>query len=178
MIPREGVTPLHLKCCSTGSDVYPVGRLDYDSEGLLVLTNDPSMNNLLLSPANAHARTYYVQVEGIPGSADFDKWKRGIDISVDGKIHHTKRADAWPLASEPALPARHPPIRFRQSIPTSWMALVLTEGKNRQVRRMTAALGYPTLRLVRYAMGTLIIDGWQPGECRKFGRAELIRYLA
>ncbi|MFT4023970.1 MAG: pseudouridine synthase [Flavihumibacter sp.] len=160
------------------NDVYPVGRLDYDSEGLLLLTNDTSMNKLLLSPVKPHTRTYYVQVEGIPTPADFDQWKKGIDISIDGKIHHTKRANAWPLLSEPLLPERHPPIRFRQSIPVSWMALELTEGKNRQVRRMTAALGYPTLRLVRYAIGQLNISGWQPGECRKCGRADLIRYLA
>lgn len=159
-------------------DVYPVGRLDYDSEGLLVLTNDPSLNKLLLLPTQVHTRTYYVQVEGVPAAADFDKWKQGVDISIDGKKYHTRPAKAWPLETEPLLPPRFPPIRFRQSIPVSWIALQLTEGKNRQVRRMTAALGYPTLRLVRYAIGQLNAEGWQPGECRKFGRADLIRYLA
>ena len=173
----EGKQTLH-DILDVAVDVYPVGRLDYDSEGLLLLTNDPSINQLLLSPSKAHPRTYYVQVEGIPQAADYSRWQQGVDISVDGKKHRTRRAKAWPLQPEPVLPDRHPPIRYRASIPTTWMALELTEGKNRQVRRMTAALGFPTLRLVRFAIGALTIEGWQPGECRTFAKADLIRYLA
>ncbi len=125
-------------------DAYPVGRLDYDSEGLLLLTNDTKLNHRLLNPLFAHERTYHVQVDGNISQQAIEKLAAGVDITVDGKIYHTKkcRATLFPIA--PLVPDRNPPIRFRKSIPAPWISLTLTEGKNRQVRKMTAAVGYPT----------------------------------
>lgn len=143
-------------------NIYPVGRLDYDSEGLLLLTNDKSLTQQLLEPKFAHQRTYYVQVEGAITNEALQQLASGVTISIDGKQHRTKPAQAKRI-DEPALPERNPPIRFRKEIPTSWIALTLTEGKNRQVRRMTAAVGFPTLRLVRYSIGQVTIDGLTPG---------------
>ena len=145
-------------------DVYPAGRLDYDSEGLILLTSDKELAHRLTDPRYAHPRTYYVQVEGELTDEAIQRLSSGVDIQIDGKKHHTKPAFARLLEEEPALPARFPPIRFRKSIPTSWLSLTLTEGKNRQVRRMTAAVGFPTLRLVRYAIGAVTIEGMQPGD--------------
>ncbi len=147
-------------------DVYPVGRLDYDSEGLLLLTNDKSLNRTLLNPLHAHEREYWVQVEGQADAAALDRLCKGITIQIDGKPHKTLPAKACLLPNEPDLPPRNPPIRFRQQIPTSWISLALTEGKNRQVRRMTAAVGYPTLRLVRWRIGRLTLEGLPPGGFR------------
>ncbi|HEX9956354.1 MAG TPA: pseudouridine synthase, partial [Fibrella sp.] len=121
-----------------GRDVYPVGRLDADSEGLLLLTNDKSINHRLLDPRFAHERTYYVQVDGAVTDEALQQLAEGVTITVDGKPHHTYPAIARRI-DEPDLPPRNPPIRFRAAIPTSWLALTLTEGKNRQVRKMTAA---------------------------------------
>ena len=145
-------------------DVYPVGRLDYDSEGLLLLTNDKQLTQQLLEPRFAHQRTYYVQVEGSISDEALMQLRKGVTISIDGKKHLTKPAIATLITTEPSLPDRNPPIRFRKDIPTSWIALTLTEGKNRQVRRMTAAVGFPTLRLVRYSIGKVTVEGMQPGE--------------
>lgn len=145
-------------------DIYPVGRLDYDSEGLLILTNDKSLTHKLLDPNFGHPRTYFVQVDGAINEEAIRRLTNGVTIKVDGKDHCTKKAQASIFENEPSLPARNPPIRFRKDIPTSWIELTLTEGKNRQVRHMTAAVGYPTLRLVRYAIGKLSIDGLAPGD--------------
>lgn len=150
-------------------DVYPVGRLDYDSEGMLLLTNDKALNHQLLDPKHAHERTYYVQVDGAITDKALQQLCKGVRIAIDGKQHTTKPAIAIRLSDEPQLPSRNPPIRYRKEIPTSWIALTLTEGKNRQVRRMTAAVGFPTLRLVRYAIGNVTIDDIQPGEYKLFG---------
>ncbi len=158
-------------------DVYPVGRLDYDSEGMLLLTNDPRLNAVLLHPSHAHARTYYVQVEGVPDTAALEKLRKGVEIQVNGKKHRTLPAKAELLEKEPALPERTPPIRFRKNIPTAWISLTLTEGRNRQVRRMTAAVGFPTLRLVRYAMGSFTMEGWAAGEYRSYPVEELRQKL-
>lgn len=147
-------------------DVYPVGRLDSDSEGLLLLTSDKTINHRLLDPRFAHQRTYYVQVDGAITDEALRQLAEGVTISVDGKAHLTRPAIAQRLTDEPDLPPRNPPIRFRANIPTSWIALTLTEGKNRQVRRMTAAVGFPTLRLVRWSIGHLTAAGMQPGEVR------------
>jgi 23S rRNA pseudouridine2457 synthase len=144
-------------------DIYPVGRLDFDSEGLLILTNDKSLTHQLLDPKFAHARTYYTQVEGTVTAEAIKKLEAGVTITVDGKSYNTKKAKAC-IIEEPSLPERNPPIRFRKNIPTTWISLTLTEGKNRQVRKMTAAAGFPTLRLVRYSIGKLTIDGLAPGE--------------
>ncbi|MBC7552451.1 MAG: pseudouridine synthase [Taibaiella sp.] len=150
-------------------DVYPVGRLDYDSEGLLILTDDKTLTELLLTPRHGHRRTYYVQVEGEITLDALTQLREGIIITIDGKPYRTKKALTEILFEEPPLPPRDPPIRFRKSVPTTWLSLTLTEGKNRQVRRMTAAAGFPTLRLVRFAMGTVTINGMEPGTYKHFG---------
>ncbi len=149
-------------------NVYPVGRLDHDSEGLLLLTDDKPLTNQLLNPEFGHKRTYYVQVDGAITPDAIAQLKKGVTITIDGKQHLTKKAEVVLLNEEPLLPERNPPIRVRKSIPVSWIAITLTEGKNRQVRRMTAAVGFPTLRLVRYAIGGITIAGIQPGQFRVY----------
>ncbi len=145
-------------------DVYPVGRLDYDSEGLLLLTNDKSINNQLLNPINEHEKTYWIQVDDDITQEAVQKLEQGVTIKVNGKTHHTKKAKAKKFFSEPKVSDRDPPVRYRKNIPTSWLSLTISEGKNRQVRKMTAAVGYPTLRLIRYAIGRLNIEGLAPGD--------------
>jgi 23S rRNA pseudouridine2457 synthase len=145
-------------------DVYPVGRLDYDSEGLLLLTNDKSLNHRLLHPSFAHEREYRVQVEGLITREALESLASGITIHVDGKPFHTAAAKASPLPQQIVIPERKPPIRFRKNIPTSWIKLVITEGKNRQVRKMTAATGFPTLRLIRYRLVGLTLDAMLSGD--------------
>jgi len=145
-------------------DVYPVGRLDYDSEGLLILTNDQRLNHRLLHPLFAHEREYWVQLEGDIDQSAINKLQEGIAINVDGKTYKTKTCKAKKFSVAPELPLRTPPIRYRKNIPTSWISLVLYEGKNRQVRKMTAAIGFPTLRLVRYRIQAITINGLLPGE--------------
>lgn len=154
------------------NDVYPVGRLDADSEGLLLLTNDKQLNHRLLNPKFRHNRTYYVQVEGIVTDDACQRLSTGVTISVDGKAYATLPAVAQPMP-EPGLPDRNPPIRHRASIPTSWLSIALHEGKNRQVRKMTAAVGFPTLRLVRWAIEGLTAEGMASGEVRELSRTEL-----
>jgi len=146
------------------NDVYPVGRLDFDSEGLLLLTNDKSLNHRLLHPKFKHEREYWVQVEGRISSEALHKLSTGITIHIDGKPFHTHPAVASQLPEQLNIPERNPPIRFRQHIPTSWISLVITEGKNRQVRRMTAAVGFPTLRLIRYRIAELTLGAMLPGD--------------
>ena len=158
------------------SDVYPVGRLDADSEGLLLLTNDKQLNHRLLNPKFRHNRTYYVQVDGQLTIEATEQLAAGVTISVDGKQYRTLPANAH-ILPEPALPDRNPPIRYRAAIPTSWLAINLHEGKNRQVRKMTAAAGFPTLRLVRWSIETLTADGMQPGDVRELSREEVVRGL-
>ncbi|WP_235938181.1 pseudouridine synthase [Chitinophaga solisilvae] len=159
-------------------DVYPVGRLDYDSEGLLLLTNDKSLNNRLLLPSNAHEREYWVQVDGAVTNTAIRQLQEGVQITVDGKPYRTRPCFAEIFAEEPFLPPRNPPIRFRKSIPAPWIRMILHEGKNRQVRKMTAAVGFPTLRLVRYRIANLTIAGMNPGDMRQLGRAETLKDLA
>mgnify|MGYP000639747039 CR=1 FL=1 len=153
-------------------DVYPVGRLDHDSEGLLLLTNDNRFKTRLLDPKQRHYRTYYVQVEGEITQQACEELEAGVTISINGKKHRTLPAQAKKIG-EPALPERDPPIRFRKSIPTSWLALSLHEGKNRQVRRMTAAVGFPTLRLVRWAIGNLTLENLRPSEVLTLDHQEI-----
>jgi 23S rRNA pseudouridine2457 synthase len=145
-------------------EVYPVGRLDKDSEGLLLVTDDKWLNHHLLNPRFGHQRTYYAQVEGIPTSEALKQLQSGVMINVDGRDYQTKPALAKILDPVPNLPDRNPPIRYRASIPDTWIELTLIEGKNRQVRKMTAAVGFPTLRLVRYSMEKISISGMQSGE--------------
>lgn len=153
---------------SLSKDIYPVGRLDYDSEGLLLLTNDKALTHQLLEPKFAHKRTYYVQVDGDITNEAIAQLSNGVTINVNGKLYNTKPTIAEKI-DEPVLPERNPPIRYRKNIPTSWLSLTLTEGKNRQVRKMTAAVGFPTLRLVRYSIGMQTIDEMEAGQYREVG---------
>ena len=158
-------------------DVYPVGRLDHDSEGLLLLTNDKTLNHRMLDPKFAHEREYWVQVDGAIDRAAAMQLQKGVTISVDGKPYQTKPCRASLFAQEPMVPERVPPIRFRKEIPASWIRLILTEGKNRQVRKMTAKLGFPTLRLIRYRIEQFTIDGLQPGDIRALPQKEVYQKL-
>jgi len=143
--------------------VYPVGRLDKDSEGLLLLTDDKKLNHRLLTPKFEHRRTYWVQVERIPTETALQQFEAGVDIRINKKTYRTKPASAR-LFTPPALPERDPPIRHRETVPTAWLELTLTEGKNRQVRRMCAAIGFPVLRLIRYQIENLKLPDLQIGE--------------
>jgi 23S rRNA pseudouridine2457 synthase len=144
-------------------EVYPAGRLDTDSEGLLLLTDDGKLQHRITDPKHKLPKTYWVQVEGEPDEAALQQLHRGVQLK-DGM---TLPAEAR-LIDEPAsLWPRDPPVRFRQNIPTSWIALTIREGRNRQVRRMTAAVGFPTLRLIRYAIGGWTLDGIAPGAWRE-----------
>jgi 23S rRNA pseudouridine2457 synthase len=155
-------------------DVYPVGRLDYDSEGLLMLSNDKRLNQQLLHPLSKQEKEYFVQVEGLMTAEALRQLEKGVMINIDGKQHQTQPAKARLLNPPPVLPERNPPIRYRAHIPTSWISLTITEGKNRQVRRMTAAVGFPTLRLVRWRQGKLTIEGLEPGDMRLVGPRQLL----
>ncbi len=150
--------------------VYPVGRLDKDSEGLVLLTDDGVVQYRLSHPKFDKDKTYWVQVEGAMTEEALDNLRRGIAI----QDYVTKTAKAK-LIDEPNVPPREPPIRFRKDIPTSWIEITITEGKNRQVRRMTAAVGFPTLRLIRIAIGQLRLDGLAPGEWRMLTPSEMSR---
>lgn len=158
-------------------NVYPVGRLDKDSEGLLILTNDTRLNDWLLHPRQAHQRTYWAQVEGIPAMSQIAELSEGVPIQVDKKTYHTQPCKVKLLEAPPILPDRNPPIRYRANIPTSWLSLTLSEGKNRQVRKMTAAIACPTLRLVRHSIESLSVEGMQPGEIIEIKGNELFRLL-
>lgn len=149
--------------------VYALGRLDADSEGLLLFSDEPGLNSRLLNPQNAHRREYWVQVEGVPTDAALAKLARGGITLGDAR---TLPCRARRLDSPPNLPARVPPIRFRKNIPDAWLALELTEGKNRQVRRMTATIGHPTLRLVRARIGEFSLGDLAPGRWRELGAGE------
>ncbi len=180
----EALDCLTLKDFVALPQLYPVGRLDRDSEGLLLLTNHGALKHRLIHPQFYHPRTYWAQVEGIPEEAALEQLRQGVRIKGE---YQTRPAQVERLAVAPNLPEREPPIRFRKTVPTAWLTLTLTEGRNRQVRRMTAAVGLPTLRLVRAAIGLfrlpsesnglpapfatgdapwLTLDGLQPGEWR------------
>lgn len=154
-------------------NIYPVGRLDYDSEGLLFLTNDTSLNQKLLHPKNGHQKTYWVQVEGAAQEQDLLDLKKGVNISVNGKVHKTLPAKADVILEPASLAERNPPIRFRKNIPTTWLAITIGEGKNRQVRKMTAAIGFPTLRLIRAAIGSIQAGNLNPGDFRSLNAEEV-----
>ena len=147
------------------ADVYPAGRLDRDSEGLLLLTDDGKLQNRLSDPRHGKTKTYWVQVENIPDDEALQRLRDGVRL--DGKL--TAPASAR-IIDEPELWPRNPPIRERKAIPTCWLELTLREGRNRQVRRMSAAIGHPTLRLVRYAVGQYTLDGLEPGQWRNAGK--------
>jgi 23S rRNA pseudouridine2457 synthase len=160
-------------------DIYPVGRLDFDSEGLLLLTNNRQLNNQLLHPTKQHFREYWVQVEGTPTDDFFDKIKHGVSINIEGKNYKTLPANCRLLSANEIekIPERNPPIRVRKNIPDTWIALTLTEGKNRQVRKMTAACGFPTLRLIRYKIENLTLPNLLPGVIVEMQWSELSNLL-
>jgi 23S rRNA pseudouridine2457 synthase len=155
--------------------VYPVGRLDYESEGLLILTNDASLNNRLLHPKNAHEREYWVQVEGIPSKEAIQQLQKGVVISVNNKPYTTQPCKASLFKEAPCVPLREPPIRERKHISTAWLQLILQEGKNRQVRKMTAKVGFPTLRLIRYRIEKLTIENMQPGDVKEISKETIYK---
>jgi 23S rRNA pseudouridine2457 synthase len=145
-------------------DVYPVGRLDHDSEGLLILTNDKELNHRLLDPQFSHKREYWVQVDGTVSIDAIQQLQKGVVINVDGKLYTTRSCSASLFIVDPVVPPRDPPIRFRKEILAPWMRMILTEGKNRQVRKMTAKVGFPTLRLIRHSIEELTLENMQPGD--------------
>lgn len=142
--------------------IYPAGRLDTDSEGLLILTDDGALQHTVSNPANKWPKSYWVQVENIPDEAALIRLRDGVDLGD----FVTAPATVNPIAEPHGLWTRTPPVRFRQSIPTSWLEIEITEGKNRQVRRMTAAAGFPTLRLIRHRIGPWTLTGLDPGQYR------------
>jgi 23S rRNA pseudouridine2457 synthase len=150
-------------------DVYPVGRLDADSEGLVVLTADGALQAAVASPRARVAKTYWAQVDGLPAAEQLAALAAGVDLGEFVTAPARVRAIAEPAGLWP----RTPPIRFRKALPTSWLELAITEGRNRQVRRMTAAVGLPTLRLIRYAVGPWTIDGLAPGAWRRASSASV-----
>ena len=148
--------------------VYPIGRLDADSEGLLLLSDEPGLNTRLLDPERGHARRYWVQVERIPSPEAFVKLSSGIVIQE----YKTRPCQAWLLDPQPDISPRIPPIRVRKNVPDCWIALELIEGKNRQVRKMTAAVNHPTLRLLRVQIGALELGDLAAGSWRELSEAE------
>ena len=150
-------------------EIYPIGRLDADSEGLLLLSDEPTLNTRLLDPKLGHSRLYWAQVENIPTEKSLSTLTPGI--AIQDRV--TRPCRAWALNPQPDIPPRDPPIRIRKSVPDCWIGIELTEGKNRQVRRMTAAIGHPTLRLMRVSIGNFQLGDLAPGawkECDADGR--------
>ena len=143
-------------------EIYAAGRLDADSEGLLLLTDSGALSHRLTDPRFEHPRTYWAQVERIPDEAALESLRKGVELSEGGRLWRTRPAQVK-LIEEPELPERETPIRYRKNVPTAWLELTIREGKNRQVRRMTAAVGHPTLRLVRWAIGEITLAGLTPG---------------
>lgn len=148
--------------------VYPIGRLDAESEGLLLLSDEADLNARLLHPSRGHTRTYWAQVERVPSAEALAQLARGVIIGG----RQTLPCRAWALEPQPAIPPRDPPIRYRKNVPDTWIALELVEGKNHQVRKMTAAVGHPTLRLLRARIGLLELGALPAGQWKTLGEPE------
>jgi 23S rRNA pseudouridine2457 synthase len=171
---REGADSRTLAGFDFPKNVYPIGRLDADSEGLLLLSDEPALNQRLLHPRHAHEREYWVQVERIPAREALEQLEKGV--RVQGRA--TLPCRARMLDPQPEFPPRTPPIRFRRNIPTCWIALELIEGRNRQVRRMTAAVGHPTLRLLRVRIGDFLLGDLPSGKWKVLAETERRQVLA
>jgi len=156
-------------------NVYPVGRLDLDSEGLLILTNDKSLNAQLLNPKNNHKRTYWVEVDGEPNAESLISLREGLEININGKKHLTKKAEVKVI--KPDISEREPPVNYVKHPKRSWLSISLTEGKNRQVRRMTAKIGHPTLRLIRVSIEDLRLDPLQSGDITQISEKVIYKKL-
>ena len=156
-------------------DIYPVGRLDLDSEGLLILTNDKALNNRLLNPKFNHCRTYWVEVEGVPNQDSMKLFSSGLEINLKGKKHMTKKAKIKRL--KPDIEERNPPVNYTKHPVRTWLEVSLTEGKNRQVRKMTAAIGHPTLRLVRVRIENIELFPLKSGEIRELSKKVIYNKL-
>jgi len=165
-------------CEGIPKNVFPVGRLDKDSEGLLLLTNNKSVNHRLLDPKFKHSRTYLAQVEGIPTKEAIQNLENGIEIKLKKSTHTTLPAKAKLLDNQPVIPDRNPPIRVRKTIPDSWIELTLIEGKNRQVRKMCAKVGFPVLRLVRISIEDLKLSTMLPGDLVEMSENEFMKALS
>ena len=155
-------------------NLYPIGRLDADSEGLILLSDEPQWNDRLLNPRHAHVREYWAQVERIPTAESLKRLEGGVVIQG----RKTLPCRAWLLEPQPQIPPRDPPVRYRKNVPDGWLALELIEGKNRQVRRMTAAIGHPTLRLIRVRIGSLLLGDLASGKWRELQTAERASVLS
>ncbi|HEX5151266.1 MAG TPA: pseudouridine synthase [Parafilimonas sp.] len=158
-------------------NVYPVGRLDEDSEGLLILTNDKKLNHRLLDPAFAHEREYWVQVEGAITNEAVMQMQQGLQLNIKGTIHQTKSSVIHIFSEPPEVAERMPPVRYRSSVPTSWIKIILKEGKNRQVRKMTAQVGFPTLRLIRYRIDEIKLNDMKPGTIIELSHKSIYKKL-
>ena len=156
-------------------DVYPVGRLDLDSEGLLILTNNKRLNHELLDPTKGHQRTYWVEVDGYPDTTALARLSNGVDISINGKKHHTKKAKVSVIT--PQVHDRTPPVNIKKHPLRTWLQTSLTEGKNRQIRRMTASVGHPTLRLIRVAIESLSLEPLQAGDITQVSEKVIFKKL-
>lgn len=151
-------------------DAYSVGRLDLDSEGLLIITNDGSLNTKLLNPKHGHDREYWAQVERIPEESDLQKLRKGITLRINKEQFKTRPAKVEMMVPPPLVPERNPPVRFRKNVPDCWLRLTLVEGKYRQVRKMVAAINHPCIRLIRWRIEQLTLGEMQVGEVRELPR--------
>jgi len=158
-------------------NVYPVGRLDEDSEGLLILTNDAKLNHRLLNPAFEHEREYWVQVDGEITDEAVTQMQQGLQLNIKSSLHQTKTSGVTIFDEAPAVADRVPPVRYRANIPTSWIKIILREGKNRQVRKMTAKVGFPTLRLIRYRIEDITLNDMKPGTIIELSKKPIYKKL-
>jgi 23S rRNA pseudouridine2457 synthase len=162
---------------SVPKNVYPVGRLDEDSEGLLILTSDSKLNHRLLNPAFEHEREYWVQVEGKISNEAVTQMQQGLQLTIKGEQHITKSSVVELFNEAPQVAVRNPPVRYRANVLTSWIKIILKEGKNRQVRKMTAAVGFPTLRLIRYRIEKIELNEMRPGTIIELSQKSIYKKL-